>query len=292
MSVIKAVKSVIKNILRFCRDTINFLHFLYILVRCKAYWNPIKKSYSGKALILANGPSMKDVIPRLTTDVAFQNADFVVMNFFAFDDVFFKIKPKHYCFIDLVFIQDSYRKDEVHKLFKILQEKVDWRLNIYVVGHWYYKKFVSFFEFTNGFLKIIPINFFIYKGYKNLRNFFYKRSLAIPELNNVSLLAIYVSINSGYSELDLYGVDHSFFDSLCINENNQLCTIYSHFYDIPKIEPIKYANGLIPNVAYHIKNMGIVFEGHDLLSNYAKYSNVKIINCTKNSMIDSYERKV
>jgi hypothetical protein len=291
MSVIKVVKYAIKNIVKFCKDTINFLYFLYLLLRVKAYCNPIKKVYSGRAVILANGPSLKEVIPRLTIDDIFKNVDFVVMNFFAFDDVFFIIKPKHYCFIDLIFIQDSYKKDEVYKLFTVLQERVDWDLNIYVVGHWYYEKFIKFFEFTNGFLKIIPINYFLYKGYKNLRNFFYKKSLAIPELNNVALLAIYVSINLGYSEIDLYGVDHSFFNSLCVNENNQLCDMYAHFYDISEIKPVRYANGSIPKVASHIKNMLIVFEGHDFLADYAKYANVKIINCTKNSMIDSYERK-
>jgi hypothetical protein len=264
---------------------------LYILFRCRPYRDSIKKGYTGRVVILANGPSLKEVIPRLAGDDTFKDVDFVVMNFFAFNDAFFQIKPKHYCFVDMVFIQDSYRKDEVYKLFTVLEERVDWDLNIYVVGHWYYEKFINFFKFTNNFLKIIPVNYFVYRGYKNLRHFFYKKSLAMPELNSVVTLAIYMSINAGYSEIDLYGVDHNFLNSLCVNEDNQLCDRYSHFYDIPETKPVQYADGSIPTVASHIKNTLNIFIGHDLLADYAKYAGVKIINCTQNSMIDSYERK-
>ena len=158
--------------------------------------------YSGRISVLANGPSLKEVIPQITVDEVFQNTDFVVMNFFAFDDIFFKIKQKHYCFSDLAFIQDSYDKNNVYMLFRLLEEKVDWNMNVYVVGHWYYEKFIRFFEWRNSFIKIIPLNYFIYKGYENLRNYFYRKSLAMPILNSVVLLAIYVSINLGYSEID------------------------------------------------------------------------------------------
>lgn len=39
----------------------------------------------------------------------------------------------------------------------------------------------------------------------------------MPSVVTVALMAIYVGINSGYSEIDLYGVDHTFFDSLTVN---------------------------------------------------------------------------
>lgn len=32
----------------------------------------------------------------------------------------------------------------------------------------------------------------------------------MPSVVTVALMAIYVGINSGYSEIDLYGVDHTF----------------------------------------------------------------------------------
>jgi hypothetical protein len=280
------------NIWKFCKDTIHFLQFLYTLATSKPYRNSIKKTYSGKVIVLANGPSLKEYIPRLAIDKAFQNADFVVMNNFAFNKVFLKIKPKHYCFSDEAYIKDSFEKEKVHRVFKVLQENVDWELNIYVPGHWYYEKFIHFFKWTNAYIKIIPINYFLYKGYENLRNFFYKKSLAIPPVASVVILAIYVSINLGYSEIDLYGADHNFFDSLCVNENNVLCYKYSHFYDndIPKIVPIIGVD-FQPNMVSYLREMAVIFEGHDLLSNYAKYNNVEITNCTKDSLIDSYDRK-
>ena len=49
--------------------------------------NPLKKVYSGKVAMLANGPSMKNVLPRLTTD-EFKNTDFIVLNFFGMFGLF------------------------------------------------------------------------------------------------------------------------------------------------------------------------------------------------------------
>lgn len=50
--------------------------------------------------MLANGPSMKNVLPRLTTD-EFKNTDFIVLNFFGSMDIFTQIRPKHFVWLIL-----------------------------------------------------------------------------------------------------------------------------------------------------------------------------------------------
>jgi hypothetical protein len=265
------------------------------LVRYTSLSNPFKKKYSGTVAVLANGPSLKEIIPRLAVDDEFKNSDFIVMNFFAFDDVFFKIKPKHYCLADPIFLQDAYnnKKEEVFELFRILQERVDWNLTIYVPSY-SLKSHLSYSRLTNPLIKHVPINAMNYSGYENFRFFFYKNGLALPRIQSVAIMAVYVALNSGYSRIDLYGVDHSFFDSLCVNDNNQLCNRSRHFYDDSQeelLKPIMRCDDLIYKVSDYICDISYIFRSHDLLSAYAQFLHASVVNCTKGSMIDSYERR-
>lgn len=73
------VKKEIKSALSFAKQTVKFVFFLaHLLFQTKGNLkNPLKKVYSGKVAMLANGPSMKNVLPRLTTD-EFKNTDFII----------------------------------------------------------------------------------------------------------------------------------------------------------------------------------------------------------------------
>ena len=122
----KMVKNEIKSALSFAKQTVKFVFFLaHLLFQTKGNLkNPLKKVYSGKVAMLANGPSMKNVLPRLTTD-EFKNTDFIVLNFFGSMDIFTQIKPKHFCMADPMFFQENHNHDRVMKLFDDLNKKVD-----------------------------------------------------------------------------------------------------------------------------------------------------------------------
>ncbi len=76
------------------------------------------------------------------------------------------------------------------------------------------RQFLAFSGLHNSYIHIVPLNLTIYTGYEEFRHYFYRHGLSMPSVVTVALMAIYVGINSGYSEIDLYGVDHTFFDSL------------------------------------------------------------------------------
>ena len=122
----KMVKKEIKSALSFAKQTVKFVFFLaHLLFQTKGNLkNPLKKVYSGKVAMLANGPSMKNVLPRLTTD-EFKNTDFIVLNFFGSMDIFTQIKPKHFCMADPMFFQENHNHDRVMKLLDYLNKKVD-----------------------------------------------------------------------------------------------------------------------------------------------------------------------
>lgn len=284
------MKSVVKNVVNFFVNCLKFFKFLLSILIHGELKNHVKKDKKGRISVLANGPSLKAVLPLLETE-SFKDSDFVVLNFFAETDVFWKIKPGHYCLADPMFYSPNHRKEQVEKLFALL-EKVDWNMNLYVLARGV-SDFLSFSKLSKKNINIIPVNSADYKGFPCLRNWWYKKGLACPPIGTVAILAIYVAINSGYTDIDLYGVDHTFFDSMCVDENNHLCNRDKHFYDngVATLKPIiRNDNNQIWKISDYVFAIGVMFQAHDLVANYAEYMNVNIINCTPGSMIDSYRR--
>lgn len=288
------MKKIVKDILRFIRDGFNFLIFLMQVLLQGAYKNKIENKFDGTVAVLANGPSLKEELPKLNNHREFENVDFIVLNFFAFEETFFKIKPKHYCLADPMFFQDSHRKEDVQKLFMILEEHIDWNLSIYVPSS-LLQNFLEYSKLKNKRLTIIKINQLGYRGFERFRHFFYRSGLAIPRIQTVANLAIFIALNSGYTKVKLYGVDHTFFENLQVNNENQLCSVERHFYDngISTLKPlVRNDNDDYWKISGYLEALMHMFKSHDQLNEYGKHLKVSILNCTSSSMIDSYEREI
>lgn len=284
----------IHQFIRFIKDSLNFFVYIIILLRTDRLTNPLKKTNAGKTItLLANGPSLKKIIPQLFTAPEFQNTDFVVVNYFANESVFWELKPQHYCLADPMFFKKSHREKDALELYSKLNE-VNWNINLYIPEN-LKKNFRQFSQLKNPYVQVIGINTVAYQGFEVFRNYFYKMGLAMPILYTVAHLGIYIGINSGYSRIRLYGVEHSFLESLCVNEKNQLCNRDRHFYDEGEInlKPIIKNDSMdeIWKIADYLIAISNMFKGHEQLEAYAKFSFVKILNCTKGSYIDSYERE-
>lgn len=287
------IKGAARSFFSVCRKSVGFVEFLMRLLWKGRWGNPFKKErYSGKVTVLANGPSLKEILPELQSD-EFSDTDFIVMNFFGMEDVFARIKPKHYCLADPMFFHPNHQEKRVRSLFSVLNEKVDWNLNLYMPAT-ESGAFKAFSAFTNKRIHIVPLNVIEYKGFECFRHAFYRHGLSMPVVNTVANMAVYIGINSGYSQIDLYGVDHTFFDSMCVNGNNQLCNRETHFYDDGevKLKPIlRNDNSQVWKISDYVTAIGQMFRSHDLLAVYARSENVRVVNCTECSLIDSYERK-
>jgi len=280
-----------------CFDMLSFVRFLYFVIfRYKGFHNPFKKKYSGTIAVLANGPSLNEILPHLEKNEEFENIDFCVVNYFAFSDCFIKIKPKHYCLMDGIFfrpILGDHEQNKIRELFSVLQNSVDWQLNLYIPKI-QYCNFLEYSRITNSNISIIKMNcspFNIYnKNLKSVVNYLYAKGLAIPAVKNVSIVAIYVSINSGYKNILLYGVDHTFMTMLVVDENNRLFFKSNHFYPEQKQLIPKIKSGIWLKVSEELSDLAGAFKSHEMLADFANSRKINVINCTQNSMIDSYKR--
>ena len=287
------MRTVLKAFYHFIKNLVHFILFILRLLYQGKLNNPIKKIEKGTITLLANGPSLKSIVPFLTTDERFKHTDFIVLNYFPNEKVFWELKPKFYCLADPMFFGVSHKENEVKNLFKNLNN-IDWNISLFIPKYFGKKRFLQYSNLNNPNIKILEINSIPYDGFPQLRNYLYKKGVTMPQIGTVAHLAIYASLNLGYEEIKLYGVEHTFLDSLCVNEKNQLCNKDKHFYDNEEVElkPILKNDSIneVWKISDYLYGISLMFKGHDLLADYAKYLDVKIINCTKGSMIDSYER--
>ena len=77
--------------------------------------------------------------------------------------------------------------------------------------------FKVFSALSNPHIRLVSLNTITYKGFRMLATFFfYKHGLSMPLAQTVANMVIYVGTNSGYQQIGLYGVDHTFFLIRCV----------------------------------------------------------------------------
>ena len=121
----------------------------------------------------------------------------------------------------------------------------------------------------------------------------FKRGLGSANYGTVVQVGEYVALLLGYRRLELYGVDHTLFDGLVVDEQNRLCRRDSHYYDTAPVEPkpiMKKVPAEPYTVAEYLAETAQLFRGHEILRDYAASLGAEIVNCTKCSLIDSYKR--
>lgn len=269
------------------------------LKECRFNKFPNKDKNRGKkAYVMGNGPSLKQVLKKFENGEFQISSDSFFVNMAPLDPVFYKVKPSHLFLSDFVFAQDTEgRTKRVRMMYDMLQEKVDWDLTIYVnIGKAKYcNQLVAYSRITNTNIDFVFLN---RNNCDDLcaqwRHRLYDKGWFMPTEATVVNTAIYVAILEGYSEIELYGVEHNMFKNLVVNDENQLCIIEHNFYDkqdslVPVVnDGSNVSSGKMHNYMFFIWKM---FDSHRLLSEYAEYRNCKIYNCTPDSMIDVYERK-
>lgn len=243
-----------------------------------------------KVAILGNGPSLAKELPALVAKR--DEYDFMAVNFFAEDERFEELKPAYYILSDPMFFRATAMQQRVDALYRLLAERVSWPMTLYVQ---YYnpEKFDYRAALPNDNIRIVPFHTTLYEGFSSVRHWLFKRGLGSANYGTVVQVGEYVALLLGYRRLELYGVDHTLFDGLVVDEQNRLCRRDSHYYDTAPVEPkpiMKKVPAEPYTVAEYLAETAQLFRGHEILRDYAASLGAEIINCTKCSLIDSYKR--
>jgi hypothetical protein len=248
---------------------------------------PYEEKYKGRRLyVLSNGPSFLEEYKELQNDSYFHKSDKICVNSFIYSDLIKEIKPCYYCFADPSLYGES---EKSVKLYNALNEIIDWDMTLFVLSYDKKKTAIVRQHITNHHIRIVPISKVLYGGFESRRYNSWKRGKTVPLFVNVSIMQIFIGLNMGYSELFLYGVDHTFFDGLTVGDDNLLYMTENHFYG-SKQRIINNSQGGVFTMKGWIRDKYLTFLEHERMEGYAEYLGAKIINCTKKSLIDAYPR--
>lgn len=259
-----------------CIATVIWLLRAFVLTDLR---NHIKKGDHQKLSILANGPSLSKELESINL----HEGDFSVLNFFYKSPVFKQLKPAVYVLADPYFFTEDHMMPII--------ESVDWPMSLFIPYRaWRSVRVLK--NCPNNHIQVVPYHTGHYAGFECIRQWLYKHGLSMPVAQNVLVPSIFNAINMGYKEILLYGVDHSWTETIRVNEKNEVCQVNSHFYDDKKVDlkPFKKCSGEQYLMHEALRDFAQMFESYHYIRKYADQVGCKIINCTKNSFIDAFER--
>lgn len=242
--------------------------------------------------ILGNGPSLRRELPQLIESGALRGRDVLAVNFFALDARFETLRPAYYVLSDPMFFRDSAQRDRVAELYRTLNARVTWPMHLYV-QFYNPERFDYRAALPNPLIRIIPFHTQLYDGFPRLTFRLFRRGLGSANFGTVVQVGEYVALLLGYRTVELYGVDHTLLDGLTVDAENRLCRRDSHYYDTAPAaaQPIFQK---VPHAPYtmagYLAEVAELFRGHEILRDYAASVGARIVNRTRGSLIDAYER--
>ena len=285
------------------RDTFDTLLFFAAMAVKEDFRNHVARAGtaadmnpSRRLAVLGNGPSLRDELPRLIARREWERTDMMAVNFFALGDEFTIVRPQYYVLSDPQFFRRAGRSERVENLYRALGECVNWPMTLYVQYYnperFDYRAAVG----ANPNIRIVPFHTLVFRGLRSVEFWCYRHGLGSGNFGTVVQNGEFIGLLLGYRQIDLYGVDHTLLDGLTVDDRNRLCRTQSHYYDSAPAapEPI-FVNATDPPRPYtmhtYLAETAELFRGHEVLRDYARSIGARIVNRTRGSMIDAYERE-
>jgi len=242
-----------------------------------------KTNNVSKCLVLGGGPSASSHLQFIKDSR--NDYELIAINFFCNSDSFIEYKPEHYVLADdMVFANNNFSKDHIKMTQKFLSSMnlVDWKIILYIPNH--FKRSWILKKITNPNVEIIKINTTPLPNYTALSKLLFDYNLAMPIVESVIIKAIFISIKLNHSKIFLTGVEHNWIENFHVNHNNES---YFKLHHSDGHTSVKKIEG---SVNTFFESQARLFKSHVTLNQYAISKNIEIINCTKESLIDSYKR--
>lgn len=286
-----------EKIIAFVRNSFDTALYFAIMAVKENFRNYIRRAGTvgepkPSVVILGNGPSLAEDLPRLIAQGEHATKDVMAVNYFALDERFTTVQPAYYVLSDPMFFRDSAYRDRVAELYRVLNERVTWPMNLYVQ---YYnpERFDYRAALPNPNIRIVKFHTQVYSGFRSVEFWLFRHGLGSANFGTVVQVCEYVALLLGYKTLELYGVDHTLLDGLCVDDENRLCRADGHYYDDAPAAP-KPIFQKVPHrpytMAVYLAEVAELFRGHEVLRDYARSLGARIINRTRGSLIDAYER--
>lgn len=235
-------------------------------------------------VILANGPSLNKSIERYGDGLSRYKK--VAVNMFCATPMFQKMRPDYYVLADPFFFSDAepeeWRAHQREDIVRAMSE-VSWEMTLLLPSINRGSRLAS--RITNDKLHVVYYNLTPVEGFLSLQHCLFRKNLGMPISMNVLCASLFLMINLGYQEVYLLGADHSWIESMFVNDNNQLVLGDRHFYGTKQIISDK-------TLSQELGCQSQCFRTHERLAEYARLRHCKVWNATPESFIDAYDRKL
>lgn len=243
-------------------------------------------------VVFGNGPSLNGDIREILD--ALVNLDTFCVGRFAESDLYKPIKPKYYVFADSMWWSSHAPQKTIeirNRLFGIIVNETDWDLKILVPfeAEMYFKRvFSDIPNISISYYNNVPL-----WGDSRIIHALFDLDLGMPAAQNVLIAGLFLAIRRGYKKIVILGADHSWHETLGLDDLNRVCLKDRHFYDkeaVMKPFTMDGSDEKIFTMDKLFHAIGRMFEGYWQISAYAKKQNVQIINASSVTYIDAFKR--
>ena len=216
------------------------------------------KTADRSLIIMGNGPSLRQTIDNHSKCLA--EHDLLAVNFAANAPEFKTLKPEIYVLADPFFFGDTAGHDNLKALHDNLAG-VDWPMLLVVPAK--YRKRLPDAIANNENITVATINAVGVEGFTWFQNAAYGRAWAMPRPRNVLITAIMAGIWLGYKKITIVGADHSWMQSIWVDDDNRVVSVQPHFYKDSAKEQKRVDNTY---AGYHLHD--IVYSFYVAFSSY------------------------
>lgn len=245
----------------------------------------LSTSSDRELVILANGPSLRGTLDNDRQKLL--SRELLAVNFFANTPEFFDLKPRHYVLADPHFFLGSSSDPNVERLWRNMA-KVDWEMVLHIPSR--FAGEVSS-KISGRYISLCRFNMTPAEGVTPLKHSLYSKGLAMPRPRNVLIPSLMEAIRMGCKRIFIAGADHSWTQTLGVDDDNRVVSIQPHFYADGKQELKRVASEY---QGYHLhdilNSMTVAFRSYFDIARYARTRGVEIINVTPGSFIDAFPR--
>ncbi|MDE7427580.1 MAG: hypothetical protein K2M79_07260 [Muribaculaceae bacterium] len=238
-----------------------------------------------KIIIMGNGPSLRRFIVNNAEMLA--SIPSMAVNFAANAPEFISLRPEYYLMADPHFFTGA-DDPNVKRLYERLVE-IDWPLTVFVP--------VKYYSVTrerlraNTLITVNSFNFVGIEGWDWLKDMAYRSGTGMPRPRNVLIPSIMTAVRMGFKEIILVGADHSWTQTLSVDEANRVVSVQPHFYKDNNAEKERVSS-VYSNIKLHelLLSFHIAFKSYWEVRRYADKIGIQIKNATPGSFIDAFER--
>ncbi|HOU98698.1 MAG TPA: hypothetical protein PLP65_07605 [Bacteroidales bacterium] len=269
-----------------------FVSLLRILFLTRFRVKIKKHPFANDCLILANGPSLNNLIEKHT--LFMQGKELVCVNFFPNTPYYTIYKPAFH----VISAPELWRSDAMpiylnlsKELFENIAQKTTWDLTLFIPFE--AKKFKTWQTplKNNKRIHITYYNPTPIEGYFWFCKKIFDWQWGMPRPHNVLIPSLMLAIKKGFKNIYVWGADHSWLKEISVDDNNQVLVNQKHFYDenTSKPQPMNKLKGTRRLHEVLIKFVH-AFKGYFDINQYAIKRGVNIFNATPHSYIDAFKR--